>query len=310
VESDPFLTADGKKLFFVRDIGIWYSDWSDTGWTNAQIIGPQINVGGWFKQSPSVSPDGQKLYYVDAARDGYYWDIWVSTWDSSQSDWNTPVNLGWPVNTAGVEYSAHLAPDGMHLYFYSQTDEPDSLNPNGRCGLYVSEWNGSNWSIPMEVAPSLLTCSNGSQYPSVTADSQWLYFDQYVSDGKSIFVSQWADSGWQTATDLRTQIGGRAGTPFISPSGETLFFAGSTDLGGYGSRDIWLIKRLILGDLNMDNQITAADAVLQINWVFLGESFPAPPQMGDLNCDGSFTQADVVLLLNRAFLGRPFPCSI
>jgi Tol biopolymer transport system component len=81
-ESDPFLTADGKKLFFVQGLGIWWSEWTDTGWTEAQILPPPINVGATFKQSPSLSPDGRKLYYVDSNRGGYHWDIWVSGWDS------------------------------------------------------------------------------------------------------------------------------------------------------------------------------------------------------------------------------------
>lgn len=74
-EVDPFLTADRKKLFFAaynRPGGygsedIWFAEWTDTGWTTAQILGPQINSGRREK-SPSVSPDGQKLYYIDAER--------------------------------------------------------------------------------------------------------------------------------------------------------------------------------------------------------------------------------------------------
>ncbi|HXF49829.1 MAG TPA: hypothetical protein VNL73_10470 [Verrucomicrobiae bacterium] len=245
VESDPFLTADGKELFFTRSLDIWVSEWSDTGWTVAQKLGPQINLSVFFQQSPSVSPDGQRLYYVDAERDGYNWDIWVSTWNPSINDWGTPVNLGPPVNTSGVEFSAHIAPDGMHLYFYSETSDPDSLNPYGRCGFYVSEWNGSSWSVPMQVAPNLGHCGNGSQYPSVTQEGMWFYYDRYVEDGKSIFVCEWDGLTWKPGIDLRSQIGGRAGTPSILPDGSRLFFA-SPDLGGYGSNDIFVASQINL----------------------------------------------------------------
>ncbi len=244
-ESDPFLTADGKKLFFVsaRDgtEDIWYSEWTDTGWTNATILGPQINS---FRRelSPSVSPDGKKLYYVDAERDGYLWDIWVSTWNSSINDWGTPQNLGGPVNTSGVEHSAHIAPDGQHLYFTS-LNGPDSLFPSGRCGMYVSEWDGSSWSVPTAISQVLDRCGNDPQYPSITADGRWLYYERVVSDGLSIFVSEWDGFSWKPPVDLRSQLGGRAASPSITPNGSRLFFSAST-LGGYGGRDIWVSQQL------------------------------------------------------------------
>jgi Tol biopolymer transport system component len=255
-EADPFLTADGKKLFFVRDLGIWWAEWTDTGWTNSQIIGPQINVGGWFKQSPSVSPDGQKLYYVDAARGGYNWDIWVSTWDSSVNDWGTPLNLGWPVNTPGEEFSARIGPDGQHLYFTCISD-PDSLFPGGRCGTYVSEWDGTNWSVPVDIGVN--NCTDG--YPSITIDGKWFYFQRYVSDGLSSFVAEQTDSTWTIPVDLRTQIGERSASPFITPSGDSLFFRSGGALGGFGGSDIFIMIRIstVVDDEGKKNLPTVCD---------------------------------------------------
>lgn len=308
-EADPFLTADGKKLFFVRDIGIWYSEWTDTGWTNATILGSQINAGGWPKQSPSVSPDGQKLYYVDAERGGYNWDIWVSTWDSNLNDWGIPVNLGPPVNTPGVEFSARISADGQRLYFTSFILYFPDPGDSSRCGVYVSEWNGTSWSEPVEIAPNLDLCTGDFQYPSVDADRNWLYVDGGVSGGRSSFVSRWNGSSWEQPVSLRSQIGGRSSSPFVVPSGDSLFLSGATiDLGGFGQSDIFLMPRLLPGDLNLDGQLTTADVVLELNAVFLAEAFPAPFASADGNCDGSLTPADVVLLLLRAFLGTSFPC--
>jgi len=312
-EEDPFLTSDGKKLFFsaygrpesAGQEDIWYSEWTDTGWTQAQILGPQINSGRREK-SPSVSPDGQKLYYIDAERGGYNWDIWVSTWDSALNDWGTPQNLGPPVNTPGIEYSAHLSPDGRHLYFSSLIFIPDSLN---RCGIHVSEWNGTGWSEPVKFALNLGFC-DGWEYPSITADSVWFYFEGGVSDGLSSFVSHWNGSLWETPTDLRPQIGERSAGTFITSSGDTLFYFSGGELGGFGGTDIFFSLRAVLGDLNWDGQLTAADVVLELNAVFLNENFPAPFETADGNCDGQLGPSDVVLLLNATFAGKPFPCRI
>jgi len=301
-EFDPFLTFDGKKLFFVstRDGAedIWCSEWTGTGWTNAIKLGPQINYSIFFQHSPSVSPDGQKLYYLDSERGGN-WHIWVSTWDSSAGDWGTPTKIPYPVSTSGTEgeFSGRIAPDGIHLYFTSVG------GPEARCGLYVSEWDGVSWSVPVLV----LEC-NTEEYPSITADGQWLYYRRVVIDGTSSFVSHWEDSIWGPPVDLRPHLGGRSGSPFITASGDSLFFEGCADFIGFGGCDIWMSKRVMRGDLNMDGQITAADAVLELNKVFLDEPIPAPVATADANCDGLFTSSDVVMHLNRTFLGILFPC--
>ncbi|MGH8005063.1 MAG: TolB family protein, partial [Limisphaerales bacterium] len=140
-----------------NSLSIWFSERTDSSWASPIKLGPQINAGVSGKWSPSVSPDGQKLYYVDDSRGGFYWDIWVSTFDSSINDWGTSVNLGSPVNTTGAEGAAHVAPDGRQLYFTS--------DGSGRCGIYRSEWDGTSWSVPQ-----LQWGSCTPEYPSVTAD--------------------------------------------------------------------------------------------------------------------------------------------
>ncbi len=302
-EIDPFLTADGKKLFFVslRDnsIDIWFAELSDTGWTNPVKLPSHINAGASGKWSPSVSPDGQKLYYVDDSRLGYYWDIWVCTWDSSANDWGTPVNIGPPVNTPGAEVAARIGPDGRHLYFYS--------NGFGRCGIYASEWNGASWSVPSPIPPAP-NCVD--EYPSITADGRWFYFDKYVGGAqKSIFVSENTGFGWSPVFDLSSQIGDSSLTPFVVPSGDSLFFGSTKGAGSLGGADIWITQRFKLGDLNLDGQHSIADVVLLLNKVFQNLPYPAPEEFGDMNCDSRFSPADLVLLLNTVFLWSPFFCS-
>ncbi len=244
-EVDPFLTADGKKLFFVRNFDLWFAEWTDTGWTDPVSLGPKFNTGPGIEHSPSVSPDGQKLYFVSDTRGGFLWDIWVSTYDSSVSDWGIPVNLGWPVNTPGTEFSARIGPDGRHLYFSSLSDSVDSLNPTGRCGIYVSELNGTNWSIPTKVPVS--SCAT-DDYPSITADGRWFYFDRFISVAEQrIFVSESTALGWGPAYDLSSQLGGPGWAPSITPSGESLFFGSSRTNGGFGSSDIWMSTLIPLG---------------------------------------------------------------
>ena len=77
-----------------------------------------------------------------------------------------------------------------------------------------------------------------------------------------------------------------------------------------GNGIILIYTPLILGDLNGDEEISATDIILELNKVFLEESFPSPVEAGDVNCDSLFTASDIVWLLRRAFLETSFPCAI
>jgi hypothetical protein len=69
------------------------------------------------------------------------------------------------------------------------------------------------------------------------------------------------------------------------------------------------IPQLVKGDLNLDGIIAMVDVVMELNAVFVGQSFPAPFEVADGNCDERLSPVDVVLLLNRYYIGAPFPCS-
>lgn len=64
------------------------------------------------------------------------------------------------------------------------------------------------------------------------------------------------------------------------------------------------------GDVNVpggDGEITAADVVFLLNYLFRGGSAPIPYIQGDTNCDGTVGAGDVVQLLMYLFRGWPPP---
>lgn len=74
------------------------------------------------------------------------------------------------------------------------------------------------------------------------------------------------------------------------------------------SNEVFHFTLLLLGDANKDGQLTSADIVLLLNFIFLGEPPIDPPELADLNCDGDYTPTDIVLALNATFLGQAPPC--
>ena len=63
------------------------------------------------------------------------------------------------------------------------------------------------------------------------------------------------------------------------------------------------------GDLNVSGQITSADIILMINYIFKGGLPPQPcVAVADVDCNGSVTAADAIDLVNFVFKSGDPPC--
>jgi Tol biopolymer transport system component len=66
-----------------------------------------------------VSPDGAYLVFSGSRPDGSGRnDLWVS-FRESEARWTQPTNLGPRVNSAGIEFTPAVTPDGLFLFFTS-----------------------------------------------------------------------------------------------------------------------------------------------------------------------------------------------
>jgi len=65
------------------------------------------------------------------------------------------------------------------------------------------------------------------------------------------------------------------------------------------------------GDVNLVGNITSADIIYLVNFVFKGSASPMPCEAaGDVNCTGSVTSADIIVLVNFVFKGGTPPCDV
>ncbi len=102
----------------------------------------------------------------------------------------------------------------------------------------------------------------------------------------------------------------QVGSGLLSRGIDYFWRVSASDTAGANTPSSQVFKFRIqkLGDLDGDGDLTAADIVLLLNFVFLGEPPVDPPELADLDCDGEATSIDVVLALNAVFLGQPLPC--
>jgi hypothetical protein len=66
--------------------------------------------------------------------------------------------------------------------------------------------------------------------------------------------------------------------------------------------------RFLCGDANTDGEVSIADVVYLLNYLFRNGPAPDPLELGDENGDGAVSLEDAIYLLNYLFKGGPPPC--
>lgn len=125
-ESQPSISADGKMLFFSSSRAggkggkdIWISRKLDNGnWSKPYNPGYTINTDG-DEMSPFIHFDGKTLYFSSNGRTGMGGFDIFRTILHSDSIWETPQNLGYPINTYNDETGLIIGSDGRQAYFSS-----------------------------------------------------------------------------------------------------------------------------------------------------------------------------------------------
>lgn len=146
-EGAQSITSDGKKMFYTVCRGvcnIFTSNLRPDGTWSSPVRVPTINSPKYSNKQPSISPDGQTLYYVSNCPGGHgSYDIWKTTL-LENGNWSAPENLGDTINTEGNEQSPFIHFDNQTLYFAS-----DGHIGMGGFDLFMSKKDDKgHWSIP------------------------------------------------------------------------------------------------------------------------------------------------------------------
>ncbi|MCU0431469.1 MAG: OmpA family protein [Cytophagaceae bacterium] len=82
-------------------------------------LGPVINTAN-DEANPYLASDGRTLFFASSGHPGYgSMDVFMSVrLDDTWTNWSTPINLGYRINTAGSELSFKMSADGTYAYGY------------------------------------------------------------------------------------------------------------------------------------------------------------------------------------------------
>lgn len=128
-EGSVTLTADGRQLYYsimrqttggYANVDIYQSHRMPDGrWSDVESVGGMVNGERSWESQPSVTPDGQWLYFASNRKGGYGGtDIWRCR-RNADGTWGRPENLGAAVNTPFNEKCPFIHADGKTLYFAS-----------------------------------------------------------------------------------------------------------------------------------------------------------------------------------------------
>lgn len=312
-DSGPSLSADGRTLYWASDgpdyVGLsklFCSRWSDVdgAWSPPQLVNiPQESEPFAFRRAPSVSADGQTLYFTRALVSGIYLAstrIWCSQREGQA--WGQPQDLGDVINypdAARATSDPCISADGTTLYFSS--DRPGGY---GRSDLWVSHRVNGEWTVPENLGPEV-NSEAGESEPSISADGRTLYFSSDRPGGmggNDIWVTHREGLGWSPPRNLGPEVNstGADREPEVAANGRELFFTGIRS-GGVGLSDLWMVRSLFASvDFDRDGDIDQTDfGYLQRCQGFDNSMVALQPECiaGDLDEDGLIDENDLAALI-------------
>ena len=262
-EYFPTITADNAWFYFTRRIiSATTCDGSANGQEDFYVSKNENNK--WLpavpmrgvnspcnEGSPSVSADGQNLFFV-GCQDQYgmlastgskgfgMCDILFSQ-KTGDNQWTKPVNVGPPVCTNQWESQPSFSSDGKTLYFVRGVRSGTGINGQD---IYMSVvGDDGRFSVPVKLGPNINTPGR-EEAVFIHPDNQTLYFasDGHIGmGGLDIYMSRrQADGSWGPAINLGYPINtyNSESSLMVSPDGKKAYFH-SNKQGGFGGLDLY-----------------------------------------------------------------------
>jgi outer membrane protein OmpA-like peptidoglycan-associated protein/Tol biopolymer transport system component len=154
-EAQPSISVDGQLLFFSsnRPGGRGNTDLyvsgrlPDGGWSAPVNLGNAINTLG-RDQYPFWAADGKTLFFTSSGHPGLGGDDLFRSELNPDNAWGKPVNLGYPINTAGDETNLFVALGGSIAYFSKGLRDPET----GEVDIDIYQFE-----LPEELRPASAT---------------------------------------------------------------------------------------------------------------------------------------------------------
>ncbi|GAL86892.1 hypothetical protein MYP_4122 [Sporocytophaga myxococcoides] len=196
--------------------------------------GPIVNTQ-FQEYLPYITPDLSELYFTSRRTgstggkkeyDGLYFeDIYVS--QNKGGSWDTPQNMGTPVNSDLHDACIGIAPSGETMFIYKSSNGGD---------IYISEKKGNQWTKP---EPLSINTPFFETSACLSPDERTLYFvraENFKANRDIYYCSRTLGGKWSVPKKLEgINTPYDEDAPFIHPDGKTLYFSskGHSTMGGF-----------------------------------------------------------------------------
>ncbi len=229
---------------------------AEKSWVDLAVhnIGAPINTL-WAEGELSFAVDGT-MVYCSARQDmavapGDPKDLYIATFNQQTGSWNTPVNMGIPINAApakdvdplrlGDDREPWITADGNTIYFKS--DRLATTSPRNANDIFVTRKVNGQWSEPELVGYPISTNEGNEHCPAILQDGSTLCFASLRDGGyggSDIWCSKPdADGNWQTPVNQGPNINTAAEEFHFTQDKQGMVYFTSSRPGGFGGMDIW-----------------------------------------------------------------------
>jgi hypothetical protein len=255
-DEGPAISKDGLSLYLTstrsggsggQDIWVTQREEEDAPWGAPVNLGPTVNTSA-IEQAPAFSPDGHRMFFVsDRGGGAGGFDVWVSFREDKHDNfgWQTPVNLGAPINTASNDAGPGSLRDGGEEVLFFTSNRPGG--PGGPDIFASVRQEDGSFGSPVRVAELNSAVQDARAAPRRDGREVFLFSNRAGSVG---VTDLWASTRehrsdpWSTPVNLGPTVNSTSDElqPAISRDARTLFFA-SNRPGGSGLLDLYMITR-------------------------------------------------------------------
>jgi hypothetical protein len=220
--------------------------------------------------SPTAPPNREDLIPASQEKITPETDIYPPI--SETDEYEDPVPLPYPVNTAGAEDSAFVTPDGNTLYVWFTPDVSKPVEQqvtDGVTGIYVFHKVNGSWSAAERVMlqdPGKLAL-DGCEF--VMGNIMWFCTVREGYTGIHWFTSEFTDGNWANWQEADFDPTHEVGELHITADGTELYFHSSRP-GGQGVYDIWVSKN-VGGEWQSPENITIVNSPYTDGWPFVSQ---------------------------------------
>jgi len=258
----PAPSRDGLQLYMASNrpgglggLDIWVAsrDSADDPWGAPVNVGAPINTSA-DEFCPTPLTNGHDLLFVSTKPGGCGGSDIYSAREHATRGWQTPLNLGCTVNSAGDEASPVLVEyeDGLRELYFSSTraggfaaEAPGTV---ADADIYLAQVSRDGLVGSPVLAAGLNTVAQDVR-PMLRRDGLEIVFDSNRAGGFGGFdiwtaTREHSTDRWSLPLNVGAHVNsaGNETRPYLSWGATTLYF-GTTRAGVEGAGDIWFSKR-------------------------------------------------------------------